>query len=348
VGEILGLGVTHYPGLSAAPGGTAGFFVKQALQNPALPEKLRTPAGWPEAMRKEWSDDEGTAAVEVHRQALIKNLREARKALDEFKPDFVLVWGDDQYENFKEDVIPPYCVLAYDSVEIHPWSGESPTFGNNAWNEPKDKAFTVKGHREAAKYLARGLLEAGIDTAYSYQPLHKPLGHAFINTVLFLDWDRKGFPYPLLPFAVNCYGSRVISWRGFNGDPNAEKDPPSPSPRRCFEMGAATARILADSPWRVALIASSSWSHAFLTSKNYFLYPDIEADKVLLKALKEGDYEVWKNRPLSAIEDSGQQELLNWFPLMGAMSALNRRVDKAEWVESWVNNSPKCFAYFNP
>ena len=348
MGELLGLGVTHYPGLSGKPGRNASFFIDYGLQNPALPENLRTPAGWPEPMRREWADDKGAAAVETHRQALIKNLREARKALDDFNPDFVLIWGDDQYENFTEDIIPPFCVLAYDSVDIRPWSGESPAFGGNIWNEPEDKTFTVKVHQEAAKYLARGLLEAGIDVSYAYQPLHKPLGHAFINTVLFLDWDRKGFPYPILPVAVNCYGSRVISFKGFRGEPTAEPDPPGPSPKRCFEMGAVTGRLLAESPWRVALIASSSWSHANLASKNYYLYPDIESDRKLLKALKEGDYEAWKNRPLSAIEESGQQELLNWFPLMGAMAELGRRVNRTEWVESWVNNSPKCFAYFNP
>ena len=34
----------------------------------------------------------------------------------------------------------------------------------------------------------------------------------------------------------------------------------------------------------VALIASSSWSHAFLTPKNHLLYPDVEADRALYRA----------------------------------------------------------------
>ena len=36
----------------------------------------------------------------------------ARAALDAFNPDFVLMWGDDQYENFREDIIPAYCISA--------------------------------------------------------------------------------------------------------------------------------------------------------------------------------------------------------------------------------------------
>ena len=33
-------------------------------------------------------------------------------------PDFVLMFGDDQYENFKEDLLPPFCVYAFDEFEI--------------------------------------------------------------------------------------------------------------------------------------------------------------------------------------------------------------------------------------
>ena len=40
--------------------------------------------------------------------------RAVRKALDDFNPDLVLIWGDDQYENFREDIIPAFCVLGLD------------------------------------------------------------------------------------------------------------------------------------------------------------------------------------------------------------------------------------------
>ena len=120
--------------------------------------------------------------------------------------------------------------------------------------------------------LASRLIEEGFDTAYAYKPLHHPLGHAFTNAILYLDYERKGFDYPFVPFAINCYGRKVLAQRG--GLPvfdreigEADFDPPAPSPRRLFDLGAATARILADSPYRVALIASSGWSHAFLTAE---------------------------------------------------------------------------------
>ena len=76
------------------------------------------------------------------------------------------------------------------------------------------------------------------------------------------------------------------------------------------------------------------------------MFPDTEADRALYHALTEADYDKWCNTPLSAIEDSGQQEMLNWFCLVGAMSELKRRASWTVWVESYLFNSNKCFALF--
>ena len=54
----------------------------------------------------------------------------------------------------------------------------------------------------------------------------------------------------------------------------------------------------------------------------------------------------WRNMPLSAIENSGQQEMLNWFCLAGAMAELDRTPAWSEFIESYVFNSDKCFAIY--
>jgi len=301
-------------------------------------------------MRWEYGEDEGKSAAARHREALVAQFRKVRRLLDDFAPDFVVIWGDDQYENFEEDIIPPFCVLAYESFAPRPWEQLR---GTNVWGEPKEKTFVYQGHRTGAKLLASGLLDEGFDVAYAYRPLHHEMGHAFLNTLLFLDYDRRGFDYPVVPLQVNCYGRRVISQHG--GVPDlahlptaAEFDPPSPAPWRCFDLGAACARVLARSPWKVALIASSSWSHAFLTAKHHYLYPDIEADRALYEALLAGDYDTWRQTPLAAIEASGQQEMLNWMCLVGAMAELGRRAQEAEFIQTYIFNSSKCFAFFKP
>lgn len=259
--------------------------------------------------------------------------------------------GDDQYENFQEDIIPPFCVLAYNDLHVEPW--DKPGGDQNYWKEMSSTSFVIPSHRSGAKYLTSNLIESGFDISYAYRPLHAPLGHAFLNTVLFLDWDRSGFDYPVVPFQVNCYGRKVIAQKGYRESlgsltPESELDPPAPSPRRCFDLGGAAARALVDSPWRVALIASSSWSHAFLTRKNYFLYPDHESDREFYDALCRGDYGVWERACLSDLEESGQHELLNWFCLAGAMQELERTVDESTFVESSIMNSNKVFAIFRP
>src|SRR5207245_8372499 len=85
----------------------------------------------------------------------------------------------------------------------------------NVWSEREDFVFTIQGHREGGKCLASGLITEGFDVCYSYRPLHlQGVGHAFLNSVAYLDYDRKGFQHPLVCFSINCYGRRVISFRG--------------------------------------------------------------------------------------------------------------------------------------
>lgn len=352
MGQILGLGITHYPGLAFK--GNLSNRINMLLADPLLPEHLRSPENWPATMREQWSDDGGLAHSIQHRQEMIDQFRWARRELDAFEPDFVVIWGDDQYENFKEDCIPPFAVLAYESAEVKPWE-HARGRGTNSWDEPEDKAFTIKGHRAGGKLIASSLLHQGIDVAYAYKPLHGPgLGHAMVNSVLYLDWDRQGFPHPVVPITVNAYGRAVVRAHGRPMTPSetealeGELDPPGPQPWRCFQLGAAVARAVADSPWRVALVASSSWSHSFLVPKHSLMYPDVETDKRFYEAFVAGDWDVWRNVTIEEAESRGHQELLNWFCLAGAMAELNRKPDYSIFLESWVTNSDKVFAAFRP
>jgi hypothetical protein len=241
MGEILGIGATHYPPGLVPDEYKPWPLARMLHTDPRIPAHLKDPANWPEPMQAEWGDDEGITSHKAHRARVFKAFRKIREEIDAFQPDFILIWGDDQYENFKEDIIPPFCVLAYEQLTFQPYHRlrDRP----NIWGEPNDKVFTSPGHHAAGRFLTSRLLEEGIDMAYAYRPLHEDgLGHAFANTLLVLDLDRKGFNYPILPVAVNCYGSSVIRNRGGGSQYSEEPDPPSPSPSRCFALGQATAR----------------------------------------------------------------------------------------------------------
>lgn len=347
--DILGVGMTHFPPLSAKDERMTAAFTRM-INHSSTPEAAKRPDALPAELVAELGDDGGLTSAAGHRERLRRNLGRVRRRIDEFDPDLVLIWGDDQYENFKESIVPPFCVLAYDEFVHKPW--ENFHLGDNVWGEDTGTELRVAGHNKAGRYLAGGLIESGFDVAYSYRPNeYEGLSHAFTNTVLYLDYDRKGFPYPILPMSVNCYGRLVISARGLFVDPGNPPsgdrlDPPSPSPARCFDLGRATARVFADSPWRVALIASASWSHGFLAACNRYLYPDVPADRRLFEALEAGDYDEWRSYPLDAIEASGQQEMLNWFCLLGAMAELDQKPEWAELVETYIFNSDKAFVLF--
>jgi hypothetical protein len=348
MGEILGLGITHQPTLAAKEFRPVALW--RALGDPLLPPALKEEASWPQGLRAAWGNDRGLTACEAHRQAIVAEFATVRRALDEFKPDVVLMWGDDQFENFKADIIPAFCVMAVDE-----FSFEVPQFKDqpNVWGAPPGTRVVVKGHRAAGKHLASALLRDGFDAAYAYKTLHDDLAIAFSRSIMYLDWTQsKGFPYALLPVSVNCYGSRVTVDHGLPQPLSPEKlsedalDPPAPSPARCFALGAATARAFRDSPWRVALVASSSWSHAFLTEKTYKMMPDHAADRAMFAALQQGDFSSWCAKSLDDVEASGQHEMLNWYCLAGAMAELKRRPEHAVLLESYVANSNKVMAIY--
>lgn len=342
--ELMLAGVTHYPPLAGVDDDMAGIH-RRMLADPDVPPELADPSRWPAEQRAEWGDDEARSAAAVHRALLREGFARVRAEIEAFEPDAVLIWGDDQYENFKEDLIPPFALLAYEDLKARPWAERRSA---NAWGEPADFEFAVNGHPDLARALTEGLLDAGIDVAYAYTQRHHPdLAHAFLNALLFLDYDRVGFPWPVVAMPINCYGRRVISARG-TWKPLGEElvlDPPAPRPSRLMDVGGAVARYLQDSPWRVVLLASSSWSHAFLVDHNYRLRPDIPADRRLYEALVEGDFATWEQTTLAEVEHAGQHEVLNWWCLAGAARELG--LGGPAWstfVETQCFNSNKVFA----
>lgn len=347
--EILGIGLTHYPGFFMLDEHVS-IFLRHNLALGKVPPELQQPANWPELMRSEWSDDHGAAAARTHRERGFAALRKLRAAIDDFKPDLVLVWGDDQYENFVEDIVPPFCVGILDNIESRPFANEEQgEFNANIWGEPKDKVFVHRGHPEAARYLVNRLNAYEVDVPYAYRLRYKRgLAHAFINTLLYLDCDRdKGFDYPVIPFHVNSYGGELVRRHGgYDAWVEAERDPPAPSVRSCFNMGRAVARVFKESKYRVALIASSSWSHAFLTDKTHGIFPDHDSDRRHLEQLKENRFSEWENLTREALEDAGQHEFLNWICLAGAMAETGSKARVVDYLETYVMNSNKCFALF--
>jgi hypothetical protein len=96
----------------------------------------------------------------------------------------------------------------------------------------------------------------------------------------------------------------------------------------------------------VAVVASSSWSHSFLTAKNHYLYPDLPSDRARYGKMRDGQLDRWQALTTAGLEDAGQQELLNWVCLAGAMTELGRRPVWTDLAETYIYAAPKAFAIF--
>ena len=59
-------------------------------------------------------------------------------------------------------------------------------------------------------------------------------------------------------------------------------------------------------------------------------------------------YDAWRNYSGASVEDSGQQEILNWMCLVGALSAMDRQPKETGVVDTWIFNSSKTFLIAPP
>src|SRR5260370_8886472 len=133
MGEILGLGCTHRPVMLRRDEDWT-VMMRASLDDPDMPAEMKDPSRWPPQLREELGDDFGATSAGKARQVFRRHFAEARRALDDFKPDVIIMFGDYQYQNFKEDVVPPLSVLAYEDPDLQPRKHPPPR--HHPWNQP--------------------------------------------------------------------------------------------------------------------------------------------------------------------------------------------------------------------
>ena len=215
------------------------FLLRRPARRSGIPAAAKDQSKWPDAMREEWGNDCGAAAGAAHPRRCSSDCARRAQRLDEFKPDFILMWGDDQYENFREDIIPPFSILAYDADDREALGAGTESAARckgkpNIWDEAagfRDQASIAIARRRNTSSSSCSSRSSTSPTPMS-RSIHKGLSHAFLNAVLYLDYDRKGFPHRIVPMPINCYGREVIGYRGFadNLGHKPPPDPPSPEP----------------------------------------------------------------------------------------------------------------------
>jgi len=106
--EILGLGCSHGPIILTPPQawakGRERIFARVLNYQP------------PPQLLQELGEDNGLSQDIVDQQRVVDAFAVLRERLHAWEPDVVLIIGDDQAENFRQDNLPPFCI--YTGAEV--------------------------------------------------------------------------------------------------------------------------------------------------------------------------------------------------------------------------------------
>jgi catalytic LigB subunit of aromatic ring-opening dioxygenase len=190
--------------------------------------------------------------------------------LREARPDVLLIFGDDQLEQFDFGNLPAFCVFigaGISGYRISPYFGLP--VGRERPSRPKtpEHWVTLKGHPPFARRLVSELVARRFDMAFSASAGSSGIGHAFTRPVESL---ALGAAIPVVPFYINCYYG------------------PQPTAHRCYELGRAVGDIVDKWPsdLRVGVIGSGGLWH---TPMGRNAYIDQAFDREILAALARGD-----------------------------------------------------------
>ena len=240
--------------------------------------------------------------VGPHGRAMVEELIEVVRVMGRemraARPDALVVVADDHLNVFSFDAVPAFCVRIGRSVE-RMVQEDAIEFDRALDGLPE--RYPV--HEDLANRVLEEGMEAGIDFAASWSA---PLDHAFLSPVSALCGEAP-VP-PLVPVWVNCFVA------------------PQPTARRCLEVGRHIGRVIADGPWRVAVIATGGLSHFPALSLARVGTSDPAFDRRVIAALEAGNHEALRQLPMKELHETGSHELLNWLVLLGAVSPARAQV----------------------
>jgi aromatic ring-opening dioxygenase catalytic subunit (LigB family) len=233
-----------------------------------------TPDTWDESRRRRRLRDDvpwDSVAENASKHArCVQAFRTLRERVAAAKPDVLLVFGDDQYEQFNFRNFPAFAVCLAESFEGTDPAVFSGGLMRQGWPEESvDHRVRARGCPELGKHLAVGLMRQGFDLAFclNLPDPERGIGHAFTHPSYYIDPDYR---IPILPFFVNCYY------------------PPQPTGRRCYQLGRAVREVIEQCPLdlNVAVVGSGGLWHTPLWPEAYL---DEGFDQAILAAVRAGD-----------------------------------------------------------
>jgi hypothetical protein len=77
MGEILGIGCSHGPGITGPLTRLTDIYLRRNLQSELTPVHMKDPKNWPRKMQEEWDGDEGLAFAAEYQRILQPAYRKA-------------------------------------------------------------------------------------------------------------------------------------------------------------------------------------------------------------------------------------------------------------------------------
>jgi len=262
------------------------------------------------------------AIIEGHIQRIEAAFATLRAQLQAYRPDALIMIGDDQGDMFDDANNPTFSI----------YTGEEPLWGRSSRDpfdvRPADRTKLVfRQHAGLARHLLKGLVKRGFDVANigKFEPRGNPargVSHMVSNLVPEVD---PGLEIPLVCVFMNEYF------------------PPLPSAERCARLGEAIADVLADRPERVAIYASGGLSH-FPGMYNAG-WIDQPLDRWILERLERNDVAALEHLFTfdSDTMRSGTGEVRAWISVAAAM---RRPATVVEYVAAHCTQTGCGFAYW--
>jgi hypothetical protein len=243
-----------------------------------------------------------------------------RTQLAAYRPDALIMIGDDQGDLFRPDAMPAFCV--YRGEEI--WGSTAISY----LDEPIDGTIVrLRGHPPLANHILKSLMKRGFDPMFmsKLEGAGRPergMSHMVIYPAPKLT---PKLDVPVIPILINEYY------------------PPLPTGQRCWDFGRALADILAERPERIAVYASGGLSHDPGGPRAGWI--DEPLDRWILERLERGEGQQLTNLFTfdSDTMRGGTGEVRAWIAVAGAM---NRPATVVDYIKAHHAKTGLGFAYW--
>lgn len=177
--------------------------------------------------------------IESYIARINKAFEVLRHSIEEYRPDALVMVGDDEGDMFTASNNPAICVYTGEDI----WGSSLPRYMQTPAEQSR---IRTPVHTELAKTLLRELVKRGFDPASSSEmkPQGKYPERGTSHMIAFpLPRLVPKFNIPIVPVFLNAYF------------------PPQPTGKRCWDLGVAIADIFRDRPERIAIYGSGGMSH---------------------------------------------------------------------------------------